>query len=197
MSRKQLVLVFGVVVLSLTAAVVLLATGGGGDETGRFVDSVGDAAVGEGQDPPTGTALADIHSTEVRREGNEIVFAARLGETLPDRLSEGNLRVRWSLSEGGGWSVIFNLDPGGRVAQIVGHESLYGGSTIDGTFPGDFQIADDTVIVRLRSDDIPDWPATLTWVTTTELVTASQPGAAAATDRAPNEGFGKLEEERR
>jgi hypothetical protein len=194
MRRKQFVVVFGLVALALVVAVVLLTTGGGGDEPDRFVDSVGDVAVGDGTNPPANTALADIHTTEVGREGNEIVFEAELGEALPDRLPEGDLRVRWNLSEGGGWSVIFTLDSGGGVAQIVGHGSLYGASTIDETLPGDFQIADNHVTVRLRPGDIPDWPATLTWETTTELVTASQPGAAAATDRAPNEGYGKLED---
>jgi hypothetical protein len=191
MSRKGLVLVFGAVVLTLVAAVVLLATGGA-DEPSRIVDPVGDAVIGEGDNPPTNAALADIQTTEVRRDGDEIVFTASVGEPLPDELDEGHLRIRWNLSEGGGWSVLFNLGPGSPVAQVVGQGSQFGASTLDGTFPGDFEINARTVTLRLTYKDISQWPDDFTWATSTELGTSAEQGSALASDRAPDEGFGSL-----
>ena len=94
MEHKRFYVVLGVV-LAAVASIVLLLMTGEAEPVRTFEDPGGDAAVGEGENPPTDTTLADIKTAEVREEDDEIVFEARLGAEVPDELPDGSFGLRW------------------------------------------------------------------------------------------------------
>ncbi|MDQ3953778.1 MAG: hypothetical protein M3279_12585, partial [Actinomycetota bacterium] len=129
MDRKRLFVVFAVVAAALASIVVLLVTGEA-EPVRTFEDPGGDARVEEGDSPPTDTTLADIRSAEVRSEDDHVVFEAKLGGPVPDRLRDGAFGLRWEIYEEGDSTFLItaNLDVGPN-ASIVGQQNDYGAST--------------------------------------------------------------------
>jgi hypothetical protein len=190
--RKKLAVVAGVIAVALASIIVLLVTGEA-EPVRTFEDPGGDAAVEEGDKPPADTTLADIRSAEVRSEGDEVVFAAQLGGTVPKEIEEGSFGLRWEVYEGGDSTFLItaNLDVGPN-ASIIGEQNGYGASTLDERLPGSLEIEGDTIEIRLSPDEIPDFPDEFAWLLLTSLDgDQGDPQSARAEDRAPDQGFGE------
>ncbi len=191
MKGKQLIgLIF---VLVLIGAVVLLLSTGGSDPVGAFEDA-GGPTIAPGDNAPTDGAIADVVSTEVTGEGQEIVFEATLGTEIPERL-EQSLDLRWDISVDGEevWIVAVDFDFG-AVATVSSNvdDNSYLATTSTETFPGGVEVSGDTVTVRLLPDEVPDFPDEFTWVLTSHL--DADPGDAASGtmgDRVPDNGSGE------
>ncbi len=192
MDRRRLAVVAAVVAAALAAIVVLLVTGEA-DPVRTFEDRAGDAAFDEGENPPTDTTLADIRTAEVRAEGGEVVFEARLAGPIPNELPDGSLDLRWEVYEGGDSTFLItaNLDVG-PIATIIGERNRFGASTLEDDFPGSLTLEGDALSIRLETDEIPDFPDEFAWLLHTSLdADQGDPESARAEDRAPDEGFGE------
>lgn len=192
MDRKRLLVVLGVVVIAIASVVVLLFTGEA-EPVRTFADPAGDIAVGEGEGPPPDTTLADIQSAEVRSDGGEVVFEAKLGAQVPKKLADGAFGLRWEVYEGGEstFLVTASLDLG-PTASVVGEQNNYGASTLDEALPGSLEVSGDTISIRLRTDEIPDFPEEFGWLLQTSLDgDQGDPQSARAEDRAPDSGYGE------
>lgn len=192
MKSKQLIGV--IVVLVLIGTVVLLLSTGGSDPVGAFEDA-GGPTIAPGDNAPTDGAIADIASTEVTGEGQEIVFEATLGAEIPERFEEESLDLRWDISVDGEdlWivAVDFDFGPVATVSSNVDGNS-YLATTSTETFPGGVEVTGDTVTVRLLPNEVPDFPDEFTWVLTSRL--DADPGDAASGtvgDRVPDTGAGE------
>ena len=193
MDRKRLYVVFAVVAAALASIVVLLVTGEA-EPVRSFEDPSGDARVEEGDNPPVDTSLADLRAAEVRSEGDEIVFEAKLGATIPNELTDGAFSLRWEVYEGGDstFLVTANLDVGPN-ASIVGELNGYGASTLDEQLPGSLEISGDTIAIHVRAGEVPDFPDEFGWLLLTSLDgDQGDPRSARAEDRAPDQGFGEF-----
>lgn len=189
MSGRQIVTVAGTAVALLAIIVLLLITAGGGSDS-AFDDPGGDVSLAEGSAAGGDLSLADILHAEVRpTEGGVVFFEARLAAAIPERLSDPDIDLRWEVTEDGEvtWLVFANLDFG-PTAYVLSEKTNYGSSTIDQTLPGSVDVRGDTLVVRLRTSEMPDFPQSFEWHLETTLT-----GDAIATDRAPDEGGGKLE----
>lgn len=176
----------------IVAIVVVLA--GGGDPAVRDTDAGGDVAVGEGDNPPTRSELADIESATVTREESGIVFAVTMAMPAPAR-DKDVLTLRWDLAVDGqdAWLVSANL-ANKPVASISSVQGSFGASTIDETLPGDIEVDGATITITIRTDEIDGFQTPFTWkVTATVDGDPSDPASAVATDTAPDSGPGKLE----
>ena len=192
MDRKRVLVVFAAVVIAIASIVVLLATGEP-QPVRTFDDPGGDVVVGEGKKPPTDTTLADIRSAEVTEDGGEVVFEAQLAGPIPDKLPDSSFGLRWEVYEEGDstFLVTANLDVGPN-ASIVGEQNGYGASTIDEQLPGSLEIEGDTIAIRLRTEDIPDFPEEFGWLLHTTLDgNQGDPQSATAEDKSPDNGFGE------
>jgi hypothetical protein len=189
MSGRQIAAVAGTAVALVAIIVILLVTGGAGSDF-AFDDPAGDVSLAEGSLAGEDLSLADILHTEVRpTEGGVVFFEARLATAIPERLSDPDIDLRWEVTEDGEvtWLVFANLDFG-PTAYVLAQKTNYGSSTIDETLPGTVEIRGDTLSVRLRTSELPDFPPSFEWHLETTLT-----GDAIGTDRAPDEGGGKLE----
>ncbi|MFN2588072.1 MAG: hypothetical protein ABR613_08140 [Actinomycetota bacterium] len=192
MDRRNLAIVAAIVAAAVAAIVVLLVTGEA-EPVRTFEDRAGDPVFGEGENPPGDTTLADIRVAEVRSEDGGVVFETQLAGPIPNELPEGSLNLRWEIYESGDstFLVTANLDVG-PVATIIGEQNRYGASTLDETLPGSLAIDDDTLTIRLDTDEIPDFPERFGWVLETSLDGDNgDPESARAEDRAPDNGFGE------
>ncbi len=192
MDRKKLAVVAAVVAIALVSIIALLVTGEA-EPVRTFEDPGGDAAVEEGDKPPADTTLADIRSAEVRSEGDEVVFVAKLGGEVPNKVDEGSFGLRWEVYEGGDSTFLItaNLDVG-PSASIIGEQNGYGASTLDEQLPGSLEIEGDTIEIHLRASEIPDFPGEFAWLLQTSLDgDQGDPQSARAEDRAPDQGFGE------
>ena len=192
MDRRRLGVVAAVVAAALAAIIVLLVTGEA-EPVRTFEDAAGDAAFDEGKNPPTDTTLADIRAAEVRAEGDEVVFEARLGGPIPDKLPDGSLSLRWEVHEGDDSTFLItaNLDVGPN-ASIIGEKNGYGASTLEERMPGSIEIEGDKLTIRLEAEEIPDFPDSFAWLLQTSLDgDQGDPQSARAEDRAPDQGFGE------
>ncbi len=196
MNKKQLAVVFGVLAIVVVAVVVLLVTGG--DDTGApgTAEGTGDVKEIAGDDAPTDVALADIEFAEVRREGENLVFEARLGAEIPKKIKAGSFDVRWDIYVGSEsqFLVTGNLDVGPN-ASIVGIINDFGASTLDESIPGTLEIRGNVWIITVTPSEIPDWPAEFQWRLSTALDgKAGDPKSGLAEDTAPDLGFGEVTE---
>lgn len=192
MERKRLYVVLGVV-LAAVASIVLLLMTGEAEPVRTFEDPGGDAAVGEGDNPPTDTTLADIKTAEVREEDGAIVFEAKLGGEVPDKLPDGSFGLRWEVHEDGEstFLVTANLDVGPN-ASILGQRTRYGATTLEDRFPGSLEVAGDTISIRLDPEEVPQFPEQFSWVLKTSLdADQGDPQSARAEDQAPDSGLGE------
>lgn len=192
MDRKRLFVILTVVAVAVASIVVLLVTGEA-EPVRTFEDPGGDARVEEGDKPPTDTTLADIRSVEVRSEDDLVVFEAKLGAAVPKRVPGGGFGLRWEIYEEGDSTFLItaNLDVGPN-ASILGEQNGYGASTIDERLPGTLEISGDTIAIRVRTDEVPDFPDEFGWVLLTSLDgDQGDPQSALAEDRAPDSGFGE------
>lgn len=192
MDRKRLYIVLAVVLVAVASVVVLLFTGEA-EPVRTFEDPGGDALVAEGDNPPADVTLADIKSAEVLEEDGEIVFRAQLGGPIPDKLSDGAFGIRWEVYEDDDntFLITASLDVGPN-ASLVGVRTGGGGSTLDESFPGSLEIDGDTIAIRLRPGDVPQFPDRFAWLLQTSLDgDQGDPQSARAEDRAPDQGFGE------
>ncbi|HEX2240054.1 MAG TPA: hypothetical protein VHJ82_02760 [Actinomycetota bacterium] len=191
MKRQQVLGVIVIVVATVALLVYFLSTGGS-EPVRTFEDPAGDVVVASGEGAPTETALADILSAEVRDEGEELVFEARLGAPIPNKLKDEGIDLGWRLFEGRNqtWTLSFSLDIGPNVS-LVSPATDFGSGTFDGTLPGDFEVQGDTLVIRIRPADVPNFPSEFTWRLHTAL--DGVPGdatSALAEDNAPDSGSG-------
>ena len=192
MDRKRVYVVLGVVLVAVAAIVLLLLTGEP-QPVRSFEDAGGDVVVEEGEKPPVDLTLADVKAAEVRDEDGQVVFEAKLGAPVPEKMTDGGFGLRWEVYEGGDstFLVTANLDVG-PTAYIVAEQGSYGASTIDETFPGSIEIVDDTISIRLDPDEVPDFPSEFAWLLKTSLDgDQGDPQSARGEDRAPDQGFGE------
>ena len=192
MDRKGFAIAAAVVTVAVAAIVVLLFTGGA-DPVPTFEDLSGDAQIEEGKNPPADTTLADILLATVSDDGDEIVFEAQLGATVPKKVPDGSFGLRWEIHEDGDskFLVTASLDVG-PTASVIGEQNGYGGSTLDESLPGSLEVDGDTIRIRLDPSEIPDFPDEFAWVLQSSLDgDQGDPKSARAEDRAPDSGFGE------
>ena len=181
-------------IVGLIAIVVLILATGGPPGTASG-DQSGDVKVNEGAAPPQDTTLADVVGATVRRQGNDLVFEATLGQEIPDKIPNGSLELRWDVSEGGDdtWIVSANLNLG-PTAAITSQKTSYGASTIDDSLPGSIEVDGDTLRVTVRAAEVDGFPTQFTWRLTTSLdADRADAASAIATDTAPDSGQGQVE----
>ena len=194
MNKKQLAIVFGIVAVVLIAVIALLATGGS-DPVLDPTDPADDVEVGDGDDAPTETGLADIVSSTVTSEGGNVVFEAQMASEIPERATK-DLAIdwKWDLFEDGNstWVLSGNLDVGAN-ATLVATGQNYTSSTIDETLPsGAIEIVGETVRISFDPSEVPAFPSQFTWQLSTSLDGArGDASSALATDQHPDEGFGE------
>jgi hypothetical protein len=192
--NKRTGLIVGIAVVAVAVVVVLLVSGGS-EAPSAFDDDAGDVSVAEGPKAPEDTAAADIVDAQVTRDGERLVFTATMDDEIPERVQDGSLSWRWDLyvNGTGEWIVSATVDVESS-ASITSTQSDYGAGTFDDSLPGSFEIDGDTLTLTLRPDDIPDFPADFTWSLGTSLDgDQGDPESALATDKAPDEGRGRLE----
>lgn len=195
MNRARALGVLAAVVVTVGIAVALLATGGADEEVPRD-DPAQDVSVGQGS-PPADTSLADIIFADVYRSGTEIVFEGRLTATIPNRLKKKALDLRWEIFEDGArtWIVFATLDFG-PTAYVKSETTQFAASTIDETMPGAIAVSGNTLTIRLRAGELEGFPDAFEWsLGTTFDADEEDTASAVATDRAPDDGLGELEEE--
>jgi hypothetical protein len=192
MNNKNLWVAIGIV--GAIAVVVLVLTTGGPPGGGPS-DATGDVTVGEGDSAPTDTTLADIVAASVSKEGEDIVFEAKLGDDIPRRIPDGSLELRWDVSENGDdtWIVSANLNVG-PTAALTSQKTNYGSSTIDDSMPGSIEIDGDTLVVVVKAAQVEGFPASFNWTLKSTLdADRADPSSSVATDVAPDSGLGKVE----
>ena len=190
MERRRLYVVLGVVIAAVAAVVVLLMTGSP-EPVRTFEDPGGDAVVGEGDNPPSDTTLADIKTAEVREEDGNVVFEVKLGAPIPEELA--GFGLRWEIHEEGDSTFLItaNLDVGPN-ASILGERTKYGASTLEDRFPGGLEVVGDSIVIRLDPGEIPKFPDEFAWLLKTSLDgDQGDPGSARAEDQAPDSGLGE------
>lgn len=193
MSRRGIALAAAVVVV--LAVVVTLLVSGGARSPSAFDDPRDDVALGDGPNAPDDTALADVVEANVTRDGNSLVFEARMAKDVPKHVPGGSLTWRWDLYVHGvsQWIVSADLDVGPN-ASLTSTQTNYGSSTFDDTLPGDLSIDGRTLTITLHPDDVKGFPETFDWTLGTTLDgDHGDPGSALATDLTPDQGRGKLE----
>lgn len=188
---KRLGAILGVVAL-VAVVVVVLVTGGTTGSPGD--DAGGDVSV-EGDGEPDQSDLADVTSTDVRREGNELLFIAEMARDVPQEIDKGSLELRWDLSVEGRDAWILSAFIGtDTIAAITSQQTTYGSSTIDGTMPGSLRIDGSTVTIRVRPGNIEGFPNAFQWRLRTTLdADRADPKSAVAHDDAPDGGPGTFE----
>jgi hypothetical protein len=192
--NKRVAAIAGVAI-AIVAAVVLLLVSGGAEAPSTFDDTAGDVSLGNGSKPPEDTAPADIVDAEVARDGDNLVFTATMAASIPERVKDGSLSWRWDLYVGdtSEWIVSANVDAE-TSASVTATQSNYGSGTFDDTLPGHLEVEGDTLTLTLRPVDIPEFPSEFTWGLGTTLDgDQGDPESALATDKAPDEGRGRLE----
>ena len=193
MNNKQLALVATAVGIVLAIIIVLLVTGG--PPTDEIpADAEDDVTVAEGPDAPENQALADVRSTRVYAEDEEIVFEAVMSTGIPKSLRKETMSWRWEVLEGGSetWIVSANVSVGDPIASVLSTQTGYGASTNDETLPGELQRNGNTVSVRLMPSEIEGFPSEFTWRLETSLDgNRGNARSALATDTAPQSGLGQ------
>lgn len=197
MTRSQLRIVLAVIGVAVAAMVVLLLTGGNGEQNAATpAEGTGDVVLGAGEQPPTETALADINQASVTASAeDEYVFSASFGAPVPKKLEkQQTFSFRWDITapDGNAFIVSGNLDVGPNVS-IVATQSRYGASSLDDSFPGEMTIEGDTWTITIDGSEIEGWPTDFTWKLKTSMDgLAGDPESALVEDTAPNEGFGTI-----
>lgn len=195
MNRKQLAAVFAAVAVAVVAVVVLLVTGGD-DGPKLLPENAGDVTTLEGPKAPVDTALADIEFAEVRRDGDEVTFEARLGADIPKKLKGMTFDLRWDIEgpDFGQFILSGNLDVGPNVS-LVGIKNNLGTSTLDDTLQGTSEIEGNVWTITLQAGEIHDFPDKFKWKLTTSLDgKPGDPTSGRAEDTAPDRGMGEVAE---
>jgi hypothetical protein len=180
----------------IAATVILLVSGGSDGEDVVGGDPSQDVVVAEGGNPPSEVAMADIISADVRKEGATLIFEARMAGSVPQKLPDGSLELRWEILEGGSltWLVTAEIADDPR-ASVLAQAGGFGASTIDSTLPGSITIGPDGIRVELRTDELTDWPEGFDWTLRSSLDGDRGDGASAlATDSAPDNGTTRSED---
>jgi hypothetical protein len=192
---KRAALLLGVAVVLVAVAIVLLVSGGA-EAPSTFDDASGDVSIGNGTNPPKNPDLADVVSADVRREGDALVFHARMDRAIPKRVENGSLTWRWDVYENGTgtWILSADLDLGAN-ASLASTQTDYGSGTIDDTLPGDIEVEGDSLTITVRPAEVDGFPSDFTWTLGTSLDgDRGNPTSAQASDAVPDQGRGRLEE---
>lgn len=188
MNRGRSLLVLGVIVLVVVAAVWLLS--GAGDSGGSTTDAKGDVEVTKGSKPPSDNKLADLTEGSIVLDGDSAVFEATVDQNVPDALDGEAIAFRWEITENGQvtWIVSASVDVE-RTASVVATQVDYRSTTIDDSLPGDLVVEDGTVTVTLETGGLEGFPSAFDWTLQTELDgDRTRSPSAVATDSIPNEG---------
>lgn len=188
MSRSASI-VLGAVALAVLVAIVLLATGGNSNLSAA--DESGDVEVSKGGGAPSELGIVDIREALVRAEGDDLVFEVTMEDRIPGKLRKEALAWRWELYEGGQmtWLLSANVDLGTNVS-VVATQAGYQASTVDESLPGEVEIAEETITVRLDRSEIRGMPARFDWLLKTTLDgDRTKATSAIAEDQAPDTGF--------
>ena len=188
MDRKPFAIAVLIVAAVILVAVILLASGGRGGETGGD-DPAGDVRTSGGPGPPRDVSIADILEAGVLGEG-EIELAARMAGKLPASLGDGSLEWRWEILEQGrtAWILTATIDVEAN-ASLVATQRDVSLTTINGSLPGDIEVTEDAVVVRLETDELSSFPDEFEWQLVTSLdASRTQTRSARSTDRAPDDG---------
>jgi hypothetical protein len=191
MTPRKLWVALTLAVVALGVIVVLLVTAG--EETAASLDDArGDVEVEGGPRAPRDVAVADIVGAEVRGDDSEVVFELRLAAPVEGNRTAGALAVQWDVIEDGAFTWIVTADLSSRpYAGLVSQRTDYGSSTLDGTLPGDFAVAEDVVSVTIRTRGLRAWPDEFGWTVNTTLdPDRSDPGSPVAEDQAPEGDVG-------
>lgn len=181
--------------LALVTVMIVLLVSGGASPPGDLDDAPGDVVVAEGPEPPLDTSLADIVGAKVTRDGDSLVFRATMDAEIPDKVANGSLSWRWDLyvNETPAWIVSATVDVESS-ASVTATQSDYGAGTFDHTLPGELELNDRTLELRIKPAEIPDFPSDFAWTLGTTLDgERGDPDSALASDAAPDEGRGRLE----
>lgn len=138
---------------------------------------------------PGSSGLASLRSAEVRAEGSTIVFEAHGRRAIPRALQDGSMSWRWEIRHGSRvlWILSASLDVGPN-ASLFNPATDVGVGTIDGSFPGAVERDGDSLVVRLRPDELESFPRQFEWVLTTTLDEKGIPGSTPTKDRVPEQG---------
>ena len=180
------------IVGAIAALVAVLTLGGDAGPGGAGGDAGGDVSVGEGPNPPSDASIADIVSSDVRKEGDAVVFEATMEKEIPSSVKDGSLEFRWDLAENGTetWLVTASINVEAHAA-ITSQKTAYGSSTIDGSMPGHVEVDGNVVRITVTPGEVEGFPSTFTWTLKTTLDgVRSDPGSGTATDSAPDDGPG-------
>jgi hypothetical protein len=189
--------VIGFVVV--VAAILLVLNLGGPDVP---TEARGDLTYIEGDTPKKQQAqeaqlvasIADLTSAQVTNEGDEIVFTAEVAASIPQPLRTSALEFRWDLTGDGGssWTVSAMIEREAQAAVYTA--SGYGAGTIDDTLPGNVEVNDKDVTVRLRTDEIEDFPEAFEWsLASTLRAFKNEVDSPRVEDRFPGEGSADFE----
>lgn len=179
-------------VIALIAIVVIVLATGGPSVSGS--DASDDVTV-EGEGRPPNSHLADVSGSEVRREGEEILFIADMTQPIPERVPNGSLDFRWDLTVDGSdaWIVSAQVT-NDTIASVISQQTSYGSSTVDETMPGSVEVEGTKLTIRLRTGNIDSFPAAFGWRLRTTLDgDRSDPSSPQAHDQAPDSGPGSFE----
>ena len=190
--NKTLLVALGIVA-TIVAIVAVLAAGG--DPPTAAGDGSSDVSLGEGENPPGDSSLADITEASVRRSGGEVVFEVSMARPIPGKGSDDSLSFRWDLTVNGKDVWLVTADTGtGPVAAISSLESNFGASTIDDTLPGSISVEGERLTVTIKVAEIDGFPADFGWKLTATLDgDRADPASAVVTDTAPDGGPGEVE----
>lgn len=188
MNRGRSLLILGVIVLVVAAAVWLLS--GAGDSGGSTSDPKGDVVVTTGPKRPADIKLADLIGGSIVLENDAAVFDATVNQNVPDALDGEAIAFRWEITENGQvtWIVSASVDVE-RTASVVATQFDYRSSTIDQSLPGDLVVEGGTVTVTLETEGLEGFPSAFDWTLRTELDgDRTRSPSAVAKDSVPNEG---------
>jgi hypothetical protein len=185
-------LVIGFVVV--VAAILLVLNLGGTDvpteERGDITYIEGDTPRRQRtQEAQLVASIADLTSAQVTNEGDEIFFTAEVAASIPQPLRTSALEFRWDLTgdDGSSWTVSVMVEREAQAAVYT--ESGYGAGTIDDTLPGNVEVNDKGVTVRLRTAEIEDFPEAFEWTLASTLrAFKNEVDSPRVEDRFPDEG---------
>jgi hypothetical protein len=139
-------------------------------------------------------SIADLTSAQVINEGDEIVFTAEVAAPIPQPLRTSALELRWDLTgdDDSSWTVSAMVEREALAAVYTA--SGYGAGTIDDTLPGSVEVNDKGVTVRLRTDEIEDFPEAFEWsLASTLRAFKNEVDSPRVEDRYPDEGSADFE----
>lgn len=177
----------------MAALAVLLLTSAGDDTPD---ETRGDLTYIEGSrteprkdQEPLVASIADLNSADVVAEEDALVFGATVAAPVPQPLKTSALEFRWDISgeDGASWTLSVAVAKESHASLFS--QGGYGSGTVDGTFPGELNINDRTIDVRLEAAGVEDFPEAFEWsVSTTLRAFRNETDSPRVEDRYPDKG---------